>query len=226
VAPTFLDLKIIQLLAPYEVKPFLVDTVDILSQNALVNGFVYAIALFLFWHSSEDDGRRRVQRVVLTILIGTLFGAICSLVLQQVVCWPPPAAYPPLKSLYILHSPLSPNSNSFPSDSTILYSTVAFGMAAWSRKLSLALLGWLLIFIAPIRIFIGGHYPSDIFAGVLVGFCSLQVANGLVATLPRIERLASSQATIFRVMLFVWLFEVGNEFKDVSELLHNALRRV
>ena len=224
--PTFLDLKLVQLLAPLQVKPFLVDAIDLLSQNALVNGFIYAAALFLFWHFSKDKGQVRVQRIMLTILIGTLLGALCSLALQQLIRWPPPAAYPPLKSLYVLHSPLSPNSNSFPSDSAILYSTVAFGMAAWSRKLGMVLLGWLLIFIGPLRIFVGGHYPTDILAGVLIGFCSLQAAKALVRSLPRLESLASSQATIFRVIFFLWLFEVGNEFKDVSDLLHNVLHLV
>jgi membrane-associated phospholipid phosphatase len=226
VTPTFVDLKIIQLFAPFQVKPLWVDATDILSQNALVNGFIYAAMVFLYWHFSGDKDQGRAERIMLTILIGTVIGALGSLALQQVIGWPPPAFYPPLKSVYALHSPLSPNSNSFPSDSAMLYSTVAFGMAAWSRKLSMALLGWLLIFIAPIRIFVGGHYPSDILAGVFLGFCSLQVARALVRTLPRIESLASSQATIFRLILFLWLFEIGNEFADFSKLLHTTLHLI
>jgi membrane-associated phospholipid phosphatase len=221
-----LDLKVIQWFAPFQVKPFWVGTTDTLSQNALVNGFIYAVVLFMFWHFSEDNDQGRAERVVLTILIGTVIGALCSLALQQVIRWPPPAFYPPTRSLYALHSRLSPNRNSFPSDSAMLYSTVAFGMAAWSRKLSMALLGWLVVFVEPIRIFVGGHYPSDILAGVLLGFCSLRAATVLIQSLPQIASLASSQATVFRLILFLWLFEIGNEFKDVSELLHSALHLV
>jgi membrane-associated phospholipid phosphatase len=220
--PPLLDLRIVQLLAPLQVKPFLVETIDALSQNALVNGFVYAVAFFLFWHFSEASGRGRVHGVMLAILLGTVLGALGSLLLQQVIRWPPPAFYPPVKSLYALHSRLSRNRNSFPSDSAMLYSTVAFGMASWSRKLSAALLAWLLLFVEPVKIFVGGHYPSDVLAGLLLGFCFLHVAKALVSALPRIESLASSQANAFQLILFLWLFEVGNEFKDISDLLHRV----
>lgn len=222
-APTFLDLKVVQLLAPFQAKPFLVDTIDTLSRNALANGFIYAAALFLFWHFSETHHRGRAQEAMLVIFMGTLFGALSSLLLQQVIRWPPPAFYPPLRSLYALHFPLGPNANSFPSDSAILYSTVAFGLATWNRTVSRALLGWLLIFIEPIKIFVGGHYPSDIVAGVLVGFCSLQVAKALIRPQPRLGSLVGSQEIVSQLILFLWLFEVGNEFRDVSGLLHNAL---
>jgi hypothetical protein len=45
--PTSLDSKAIQLLTPFQAKPFCVDAADILSQNTLVNGLVFAVPLFL-----------------------------------------------------------------------------------------------------------------------------------------------------------------------------------
>jgi len=87
--PTSLDLKAIQLLAPFQAKPFCVDAADILSQNSLVNGLVYAVPLFLLWHSADADQRSLAQRMMLTILIVTIIGALGSTLLQLRIRRPP-----------------------------------------------------------------------------------------------------------------------------------------
>jgi membrane-associated phospholipid phosphatase len=219
--PTSLDLKAIQLLAPFQAKPFCVDAADILSQNSLVNGLVYAVPLFLLWHSADADQRSLAQRMMLTILIGTMIGALGSILLQQCIRRPPPAANPALASVYAFsfreYFRVHPNPNSFPSDSAMLYSTVAFGLAAWSHGLSVGLLAWLFIVVAPAKTFVGGHYPTDTLAGVFLGFLSYRLSDYLMMTSPFLEALASSQAPALAVALFAWLFEVGNEFRDVRQ---------
>jgi membrane-associated phospholipid phosphatase len=221
--PTLLDLRIVHLFGPLETKSFWVDATDTLSQTALVNGFVYAFSLFLFWPWSENSTHRPSQRVMLTIFIGSIIGVLGSAVLQHLIHWPAPASYPSLKPLYALHSPQIRNANSFPSDSATVYSTVAFGVAAYSKRLSIALIVWLLIVVAPIKIFVGAHYPTDILTGLLLGFCSLELARILVTRLPQIENFVVGFETLFRSILFLWLFEIGNEFKDVGGLLQSAL---
>jgi branched-subunit amino acid permease len=47
-----------------QAKPFCVDAADILSQNSLVNGLVYAVPLFLLWHSADADQRSLAQRMI------------------------------------------------------------------------------------------------------------------------------------------------------------------
>lgn len=222
--PTSLDLKAIQLMAPFQAKPFCVETVDMLSQNPLANGLVYAVPLFLLWHSDDVGRGVLAQRTILTILIGTMIGGLGSLILQRFFCRPPPAGNPALTSTYAFsfreYFRVHGNPNSFPSDSAMLYSTVAFGVVAWSHGLSVGLLAWLLIFVAPAKAFVGGHYPTDILAGMFLGFFSYQLSDFLMVTSPFLEALASSQAPPLAAILFAWVFEVGNEFKDVRQVVN------
>jgi len=223
--PPPLDLKIIQSLAPLQTNPILVDAIDKLSQNALVNGFVFVVPLFLIWNSAEPGRRWLAQRLIVAIVLATACGILASLLLQQFFRWPPPSSHPALTGIY---SPVfrdNQNPNSFPSDSAILFSTVAFGLAAWNRDIGLGLLAWLLIFVAPVKIFVGGHYPSDILAGLVIGFLSVRLSNYLVKRFQAIESLAASRSLPFRVGLFLWLFEIGNEFRDLTELL-NGLHHI
>lgn len=216
--PTSFDLKIIGLLARLQTEPALVDALDQLSHNALVNGFVFATPLFLFWHFAEGGRRWLAQRLLLTILLGTLIGVMASLLLQHVIQWPPPARHPAVGEIYAPQFREDLNPNSFPSDSTMLYSTVAFGTAAWSSRLAIGLLTWLLGFVAPAKIFVGGHYPTDILAGLLLGFCSIRLSNYLMGKFRPLENLASNDSALFRLLLFAWLFEVGNEFHDLASI--------
>ena len=217
--PASLDFRVIQSLAPFQSKPLLVDAVDKLSQNALVNGFVFIIPLFLIWHSAEPGRRWLAQRLLVAIVLATFIGILVSLVLQQFFRWPPPSSHPALIGIYNPIFQGNPNPNSFPSDSAILFSIVALGASAWNRNLGAGLLIWLLIFVAPVKIFVGGHYPSDIAAGLVIGFLSLRLSNYLVKRFQTIENLASNQAWPFRVGMFLWLFEIGNEFRDLTEIL-------
>ncbi len=91
----------------------------------------------------------------------------------------------------------------------MLYSTVVFGVAAWSNGLSAGTLVWLFIFVAPAKAFVGGHYPTDILAGVFLGFLSYRLSNHLMMASPFLEALASNHGLPLAAALFVWLFEVG-----------------
>jgi len=221
--PPSLDLKIIHLLAPIQTEPFWVDAVSILSQNSLVNGFVFVLPLFLYWSFSEGEGRRSAQRLVVTILIATLIGIFSSLLAQQIVRWPPPVSHPALADLYSPEFRDNVNLNSFPSDSTILFSTVALGLAAWNRGLSAGLLVWLLLFVAPLKVLAGGHYPSDILAGLLLGYGSIRAAEQIVRRVTASQKLISNQSLLFRAGLVLWMFEIGNEFRNVTALLHGVM---
>lgn len=220
--PTRLDSRAIQSLAQLQTKPFCVEAADILSQAPLVNGLVYAVPLFLLWHSADPELRLLGHRMMLTILVGTMIGVLGSLLLQLRIRRPPPAANPALARVFAFsfreYFRVHPNPNSFPSDSAMLYSTVAFGLAAWSHGLSIGLLAWLFILMAPAKVFVGGHYPTDILAGVLLGFISYRLADYVMMNSPHLGALASNQSRPLTVALFAWLFEIGNEFRDVRHV--------
>ena|SRR5579884_1862956 len=147
--PTPFDWRVIHWISRYQSNYALVDISDTLSQNSLVNGFVFALPLFLFWF--RDDRRQQAQRRLLIVLLGTCIGAAISLVFQQFIRWPPPAAA--LKDVFAFHSP-NKNTSSFPSDSTILFSIVAIGAAEWNSAIMFGLFAWLLLVVEPLKIFV------------------------------------------------------------------------
>jgi len=200
-----------------QAHPFLVDAVDLLSSSPLFTGLVFAVPVFVLW---QRAGLRRpdAQRLIITIALATIVGAMVSVLLQQFFRWPPPSTAAATASVYADRFHYNENPNSFPSDSTMLYSTVAFGLAVWSRSLAASLLAWLLLFVAPSRVFVGGHYPSDIFAGLLVGLFASWVSQYITRNSRLFEWLSVSSSPILFAIFFVWLFELGAGFTDVRQV--------
>jgi undecaprenyl-diphosphatase len=223
--PTPLDIEVIVQMAPLQRNAVFVDVVNVLISNSLVNGLVFAVPLFLLWYHAPSSERAARQRLMITVLLATLIGAFSSLILQQFFRWAPPAAAPETAHVFAPPFRENGNSNSFPSDSTMLYSTVAFGVASWSRVTGFTLFAWLLIVVAPARVFAGGHYPSDIAAGLLLGLLSFSVSRWITRESRLVEKLSASSSPIVLTMLFVWLFEVGQGFGDIRKIA-NAVAHI
>jgi undecaprenyl-diphosphatase len=86
--------------------------------------------------------------------------------------------------------------SSFPSghamSAAVVYGTVAYLAARlqkrlWARALTLFVAFLLIVLIAASRLFLGVHYPSDVFAGLLVG---LAWAGFCMATLEAFQKFA------------------------------------
>ena len=86
--------------------------------------------------------------------------------------------------------------SSFPSghamSAAVVYGTVAYLAArlqkrAWARALTMFVAFLLIVLIAASRLFLGVHYPSDVFAGLLVG---LAWAGFCMATLEAFQKFA------------------------------------
>lgn len=200
----------------------LVDVIATLSSISALNGLVFAAPLLLAWIRSKEFDRVAAQKLLITTLVATLLGACCSLMAQQVWRWPPPSGAPETAQLFAEVFRGNPNQNSFPSDSTMLYSAVAFGVLMWNRLAGAFLFAWLFLFIAPIRILVGGHYPSDILAGLVIGGASFLLSYLALNKNSFVRRLSVSSSPALSVFLLIWLFEVGVEFGDVRRLA-NAL---
>jgi membrane-associated phospholipid phosphatase len=78
------------------------------------------------------------------------------------------------------------------------------------------------VFVAPSRVFVGGHYPSDILAGLLVGLFASWLSQQITRNRRLFEALSVSSSPILFAMFFLWLFELGAGFTDVRQVA-NAL---
>jgi len=219
--PTRVDQWIIQSLRFVQAKPFWVEAIETLSYSPFSNGLVYATPLFLLLESSQGSRRGLVDRTILTILAATVIGTLGSLLLRRWVRWPAPASDPGLASVYAPqfreYFRVHPNPNSFPSDSAMLYFTVVLGTYVLSHWLSTALLVWLMIFVAPAKIFVGGHYATDVLVGLLLGLLAYSLSAWLMTACLR-PGTAFTHSGLLSLLEFCWLFEVGNELRDVRHI--------
>jgi len=222
--PTGLDLAVIGWMAPiFKAGPFWVDAVRAFADNALPNGFVFAAALYCVWQAPAGGRREAGKRVVFTVLTATLIGVCMNLALHWVIHRPPPPANPDLAALYSPVARENTNPNSFPSDSAMLYSTVAFGLAGWSAWLGRSLFLWLLLVVAPAKVIAGGHYPTDILTGMGIGLVAVLAARYVVKRAHWIEAaLEISRWWVIQLIVFGFIFEVGTEFWNLRQVA-NAL---
>lgn len=146
---------------------------------------LYAAALVALWFVARPYGDRKWKRACSA---GFAAAGIAMLTNQAIShLWERPrpfTAHPALTHLLSAPS-LDP---SFPSDHAAVAVAIAFAVLAFSRRAGLLFLAAATL-IALSRIALGMHYPSDVLAGMLVGWAAAALVTG--PGLPWIERVVS-----------------------------------
>jgi membrane-associated phospholipid phosphatase len=182
-------------------------------ENGIFGGYWFAGTLFVLWVLAQRQGPS-VRRRIVTILIGSLFSVVAGLAATAVVRWPPPVHHPDLAHLYpgFLSNQ---NASSFPSQSTALYAAIAAGVWSLSRPFGTFLWFAVVAFVALPRIYVGGHYPTDVVAGAGIGVAAYflaRTAEGRMTSLDRWILEPAGRATVANVLIFGWILQVALEF--------------
>ena len=221
-SPTTLDLWISSKLAGFLGQYPLFDAaVQSAIRHNVLGGLWYGMALFVFWVRGKSSGQDRVQRRILTILVGSLIAILFSLLAERALSHLPPSRHPDLAGLFPNYMETNPNLNSFPSQSATVYTCIAAGIYSLNRPAGLLLWGAVALLVALPRMYVGGHYLSDVIAGLLLGLAGYIIARrGLEQPLvSRVERLMEGSAT-FRtaaeIVVFVWILQVAVEFREAN----------
>jgi membrane-associated phospholipid phosphatase len=189
-------------------------------------GFWFALSFFLLWvwpsDESETVERGKRQRLLFTIL-GSLVAIALALWLEELVRWLPPNRMPGLAQLYPDYLGANPNDNSFPSLSVALYAPIAAGITSLRRKLGSLLWIAVALCVALPRMYVGGHYLTDIIAGLAAGLVGFYVGRIAESRLPRLLQPAPKHTQLVRlltnVVVFSWLVQVAVEFRDAVWLV-------
>jgi membrane-associated phospholipid phosphatase len=195
--------------------------------NRLVSGFVFAAAVYYFW--SLRDGRTEWRRArTLEAIAACVAAVIFTLALRPFVGALPPSQTPEFQGLFPRYLWTSGEGNSFPSHSTLVYFVMSAGLWPLSRRISAILCAWVLLAVSLPRVYIGGHYPTDVLASVAIALAFLWVAWRAGESrwgIRLLDRIALGGPWI-ELAIFFWLFELGEGFRSAGELVLWFVRKV
>lgn len=224
--PTRIDLWLARQMAGFfRLHGRLDVAVDSAMRHNILGGLWFGAVLFVCWVQAARKGQREVQLRILTTLVGSTLAILLTFVAGALLSWPPPINYPGLADLFPQYLAPNPNTNCFPSQSTALYSAVAAGVFSLHRVAGCVLWALVLTCIALPRMYVGGHFATDILVSLLLALASYAAARYLLEgrvlskvgpfldKRPRLQLLAE-------VLVFFWILQVTVEFRDVVWLKH------
>ena len=190
----------------------------------LLGGIPYAAAFFYFWVRGERENRQDDLRRLITVVLGSLVTILLVLWAGKMVSWLPPQRQPALAHLYPDYLFPNVNTNSFPSNSTALFTSIAVGILCVNRLAGVALLVAVPFFVSLPRMYVGGHYPTDVLAGFLIGLVGFAIARIALerALSPRIlaiGRYESWRRVVLETFVFLWILEVAVTFSEGAWIL-------
>jgi undecaprenyl-diphosphatase len=199
--------------------------VIIASDSDLLKGAVVLAAVWCAWfYRSTEQHRHRAQ------LFSGIVGALIALFVARLLAFALPLRLRPLLDPALHFRPpsgLPDQSNwttwsSFPSDHATLFFALTLGVFRVSRKGGIALFLYVLVFICLPRMYVGIHYPSDILAGIAIGFGAVALLGinkiNAIWTKP-LFLLLERRPGFFYAMFFLLSFQIATLFWDVRMLL-------
>jgi membrane-associated phospholipid phosphatase len=175
--------------------------------------------------TQEHEQKEQRRRYLTSAVIAFVFACLITIVLRPWVHWAAPvlrADFQPLFPRYLWGNGVA---NCFPSHSTLAYFTIAAGFWPIHRRLSLLLMTAALLLISLPRVYEGGHYPIDVVFSCFLGGAALIIFWSW-PILGKLPGLGTGRFKAFwEVLLFLWVFELGEAFRGVETLAGSLLRK-
>ena len=187
----------------------------------LLGGYLYGAVLFVCWIRGSRAGGDKVQGQLLCILLATMIAIPLMLGTSHFISRVPPGSDSRLASRYPRAVYKNEAANSFPSYSTALYTSIALGTYALDQGAAW-LLGLGVVFLVALpRIYVGGHYPTDVLAGMVLGTASYFMARAfresrLNALWNRMSNEKAWSWILGQVIVYSWLLNVCDEFRQAK----------
>ena len=219
--PTRLDIWFVTVLTGFLGKFRLFDMgVQSASNHHLLGGFWYALAVYLLWMRGTAQSDEKMRLRILTTMAGSLVAVLLIFPAGAIIDWAPPILNPVFRPLYPPYIYSLSDANSFPSRGAALYAAVAAGVFSLDRVKGWLLWGGIIFLIGLPRIYVGGHYPTDILAGTALGVLGYACARYLMEARLLVRfSLATKRIpwldSLLEITFFVWILQVATEFRDV-----------
>ncbi len=220
-APTHFDTRFMEVMARFLGRHPLFDlSIQSSIRHNLLGGFWFAACLFVFWVKSARPGQQQTRISILTTMFGSGAAILLAAASSLIISWPPPYHSPGLADIYIKYFDNNPNTNSFPSFSSAAYAAIAAGLYPLNKIIGSVL--WLAVgfLVALPRMYVGGHYPSDVIAGFVLGIAGFFSAHCLlepclVVPLEQVLDKSKRLRLVREVFVFAWIVQIAVEFREI-----------
>lgn len=188
-------------------------------RHHLLGGIPFAGAFFYFWVQAEREDRPEKLRRLITVLLGSLAAIALALWAGDLISWLPPQRQPGLAHFYPDRLFHDMNANSFPSDSTAVFTAIAVGLVSLNRRAGAVLLVAVLLLVSLPRMYVGGHYVTDVLAGLAIGLASYAIARvafdrKVSGWILAVGRSPGWRNVALEACVFLWILEVAVNFQE------------
>ena len=233
--PTAIDLWVAYALAGLLGRYPLFDlSVQSLLNHQMLGGFWYAVVMFLLWLRGIRLGKSETQGRILATMLASGVAIVLALAAGLLVSSTPPNLYPGLSRLFPEYLERSINDNCFPSLSTAVLTATSLGILSMHRRAGVILLVLVPFVVSLPRMYVGGHYLSDVMAGFALGTAAYCGAMYFIWP-DRVARIHTwlegrpRLRIIGDLMIFLWMMQLAVGFREVIWLYKSVpilLRRL
>jgi membrane-associated phospholipid phosphatase len=189
-------------------------------RHGVLGGLWFSIAVFLLWAQSMRSGDEKIRARIVTTLLATFLAAVTVVSLGAMLKRTAPNDSPGLQQQYPEYIDRNESSSCFPSYSVAFLVPVAAGVFSVRRWWGMLLWIAIPLLVALPRIYVGGHYPTDVMAGFVVGIIAYLVARRLEARISRpLARFFERHGwitTAANLVLYAWVLETAFDFREAG----------
>jgi undecaprenyl-diphosphatase len=192
-------------------------------ENLLKGGMVALMMWYLWFKNTDTLSEKRVH------IIATIFSSFVTIIVSRVITLVTPFQSRPMLNPELTYFRFDTDNtsidemSSFPSDHAALFISLAAGLVFVSKRVGIFALLYASLFILFPRIYLGYHYPSDIFAGALIGvvvtiFCNKSIfITTLIST--NVIPFSKKRAQWFYPIFFLLTFQIVVLFNDFRRII-------
>jgi membrane-associated phospholipid phosphatase len=198
---------------------------QLLVKSPLASTWIFGASFYILWTIPDDKKVWRRTQLFL-ILLALSIAVLITFGFRPWIAWPAPARTVAFQSLFPPNLRGHGTGDCFPSHATLAYTMVAMGLWRLHRGISMALAILVLPLIAIPRIYVGGHYPIDILASLVLGVIVL-LAVWQWSTAARLARWLTQvggDSQLRELLFFLWVFELANGFSGTGYVLRLLFR--
>jgi undecaprenyl-diphosphatase len=220
----FIDLTLLHMLNAYARQwPAFDVLMEQMSDNVLLQGGIILVLFWWAWAMQRED-KRKDREMLLFGLMASVFAVLFARALALTL----PFRVRPLQNPalnFTLPYSMDPQTligwSSFPSDHAVVFLCLATSLWFVSRKLGAIAIAYALLGSSFPRVYLGIHYPSDVFAGAVIGISIACLAKWDVlreAVTRPLLRWSEQHPASFAAFLFFCTFELAEEFDSLRKL--------